>query len=168
MNKVPVLTSFCVTCGCVVHFNYDWWYDVQKYTPNYGTTVEGLMLLHDSFWILTWLHRKLLKKLKLQFVNGTILSLRFYLIKETNRIWFTWILTGCPFQSLKNKPSVVYWDFLYNLMANVSPSPTVSMLRLIRVSLCSFLFSLSMATVSASSGDGFSTFPPHSTCTGQR
>lgn len=52
----------------------------------------------------------------------------------------------------------------YNLMARVTPSPTVSMFRLIRASLYSFLFSLSMATVSASSGDGFSTFPPHSTC----
>lgn len=48
-------------------------------------------------------------------------------------------------------------------MANVSPSPTVSMLRVTRVSRCSFLFSLSMATVSWSSGEGFNTLPPHST-----
>lgn len=38
------------------------------------------------------------------------------------------------------------------------------MLRLIRVSRYNFLFSLSMATVSLSSGAGFSTFPLHSTC----
>lgn len=48
-------------------------------------------------------------------------------------------------------------------MASVSPSPTVSMLRLTRASRCSFLFSLSMATVSSSPGAGFNTFPPHST-----
>lgn len=51
----------------------------------------------------------------------------------------------------------------YSFMASVSPSPTVSMLRVTRVSRCSFLFSLSMATVSRSSGEGFNTLPPHST-----
>ena len=51
----------------------------------------------------------------------------------------------------------------YSLTASVSPSPTVSMLSVIRVSLYNFLFSLSMATVSASSGAGFTTLPPHST-----
>lgn len=61
----------------------------------------------------------------------------------------------------------------YSFMASVSPSPTVSMLRVTRVSRCSFLFSLSMATVSRSSGEGFNTLPPHSTYktrgqTGQR
>lgn len=49
----------------------------------------------------------------------------------------------------------------------MSPSPTVTMLRLMRASLYSFLFSLSMATVALSSGSGFSTFPPHSTCRGK-
>lgn len=62
---------------------------------------------------------------------------------------------------------------LYSFMPSVSPSPTVSMLRVTRVSRYSFLLSLSMATVSRSSGDGFNTLPPHSTCkarsqTGQR
>lgn len=56
-----------------------------------------------------------------------------------------------------------HW-LLYSFMASVSPSPTVSMLRVTRVSRCSFLLSLSMATVSRSSGEGFNTLPPHSTC----
>lgn len=54
--------------------------------------------------------------------------------------------------------------FLYSFIASVSPSPTVSMLRVMRVSRSNFLFSLSMATVLRSSGDGFSTSPPHNTC----
>lgn len=56
---------------------------------------------------------------------------------------------------------------LYSFMPSVSPSPTVSMLRVTRVSRYSFLLSLSMATVSRSSGEGFNTLPPHSTCKGQ-
>lgn len=69
-----------------------------------------------------------------------------------------------PVFSYKVYKLLHFSDVHYNLMARVTPSPTVSMFRLIRASLYSFLFSLSMATVSASSGDGFSTFPPHSTC----
>lgn len=66
-------------------------------------------------------------------------------------------------------PTVFTPLLLYSFMANVSPSPTVSMLRVTRVSRCSFLFSLSMATVSWSSGEGFNTLPPHSTYkTGQK
>lgn len=57
---------------------------------------------------------------------------------------------------------------LYSFMASVSPSPTVSMLSVTRVSRNSFLFNLSMATVSRSSGVGFNTFPPHSTCKARR
>lgn len=66
----------------------------------------------------------------------------------------------------KNQTHRGLLGLLYSLMANVRPSPTMSMLRLTRVSRCSFLFSLSMATVSASPEDASTTFPPHSTCTG--
>lgn len=69
-----------------------------------------------------------------------------------------------PFLNFEHLNTWWYFRLLYNLKASVSPSPTVSMLRLTRVSRCSFLFSLSMATVSVSSGAGSSTFPPHSTC----
>lgn len=69
-----------------------------------------------------------------------------------------------PCLNLEHLNTWWYFRLLYSLKASVSPSPTVSMLRLTRVSRCSFLFSLSMATVSASSGAGSSTFPSHSTC----
>lgn len=49
------------------------------------------------------------------------------------------------------------------LMAIVNPSPTMSMLRSILWSLCSFLLSASRTWEVMSSGAGFMTLPPHST-----
>lgn len=91
-------------------------------------------------------------------MSDTVLKKNYYLIHlNSNQL---------SLSKPKNQTHQGLLGILYSLMANVRPSPTVSMLRLTRVSLCSFLLSLSMATVSASPAGGSSTFPPHSTCTG--
>lgn len=53
---------------------------------------------------------------------------------------------------------------LQRLTATVSPSPTVSMLRSMRSSKCSFLLRVSRTKEVTSPATGWTTFPPHSTC----
>lgn len=55
------------------------------------------------------------------------------------------------------------WHHFQRLTVTVSPSPTVSMLRSMRSSKCSFLLRESRTKEVTSPGTGRTTFPPHST-----
>lgn len=55
------------------------------------------------------------------------------------------------------------WHHFQRLTVTVSPSPTVSMLRSMRSSKCSFLLRESRTKEVTSPGVGRTTFPPHST-----